>query len=107
MGKIKLKYVHQFVDRRRGRARSFFYFRRRGGKRVVLPGLPGSAEFMAAYQAALAGQARAPIGAKRIKPGTIAALVTLYLSSAQFLAAALDAVDLSQHPRAVPRRAWR
>jgi hypothetical protein len=31
-----------------------YYFRRRGFKKVALPGLPGSQEFMAAYQAALA-----------------------------------------------------
>jgi integrase len=86
MGKIKLRYVHQFVDRRRGRARSFFYFRRPGFKRVALPGLPGSAEFMAAYQRALAGAEKQSIGAKRVKPGTVDALVAVYLSSAKFLA---------------------
>jgi hypothetical protein len=32
------------------------YFRRPGGKRLALPGLPGSNEFMAAYKAALAGE---------------------------------------------------
>jgi integrase len=86
MSKIKLRYVHQFVDRRRGRARSFFYFRRPGYKRVALPNLPGSEEFMAAYQRALAGQMKQPIGVKRVQPGSIAALITLYLSSAKFLA---------------------
>lgn len=81
MGKVRLKYVHQFVDRRSGKAR--FYFRRRGFPRVPLPGLPGSAEFMAAYARALA-LPMPQVG--RSKPGTIAALVALYLSSAKFLA---------------------
>jgi hypothetical protein len=32
-----------------------WYFRRRGCKRIPLPGVPGSAEFMQAYEAALSG----------------------------------------------------
>ena len=47
MSRIKLRYVHQFVDRN-GKAR--FYFRR-AGVHKTLPGLPGSSEFMAAYAA--------------------------------------------------------
>jgi hypothetical protein len=43
------KFVQGFVDRH-GRPR--FYFRRPGFKRVPLPGLPWSPEFMAAYQEA-------------------------------------------------------
>jgi integrase len=81
MSRIKLKYVHQFVDRRSGKPR--FYFRRRGFPRVPLPGLPGSEEFMAAYARAL----DAPLPhIKRTKPGTIGELVGFYLSSAKFLA---------------------
>ena len=64
------KYVHGFIDRH-GKAR--FYFRRRGFKKVRLPGLPWSPEFMAAYEAALAGQPM-EIGSARTKPGTIRAL---------------------------------
>jgi hypothetical protein len=45
---FRLKYVHAFKDRH-GKPRH--YFRRPGQKRVPLPGLPGSAEFIAAYQA--------------------------------------------------------
>jgi hypothetical protein len=44
-GVIRLKYVHAFRDRT-GRMRYYF---RRNGKRNVLPGLPGSIEFMGAY----------------------------------------------------------
>jgi hypothetical protein len=46
-----------------------FYFRRRGFKRVALPSLPWSPEFMAAYEAALAGQGKLEIGASRTIPG--------------------------------------
>jgi len=46
MSRIKLEFVQAFIDRH-GRVRH--YFRRRGYKRVPLPGRPGSDEFMAAY----------------------------------------------------------
>jgi integrase len=60
-----------------------------GFKRVPLPGLPGSAEFMAAYQAALTGQLpRPPIGASRTKAGSISALIVSYWASPKFLALA-------------------
>ena len=49
---FKLKFVDRFVDRH-GRPRH--YFRRDRGARVLLPGEPGSTEFMRAYEAALAG----------------------------------------------------
>ena len=75
------KYTHGFVDRN-GHAR--FYFRRHG-RRIPLPGLPWSPEFMAAYQEALSGvTAPAELGAKRIKPGSIDALVLSYFNSITF-----------------------
>jgi integrase len=48
---------------------------------VPLPGLPGSAEFMAAYQAALTGVTPPPklIGEARTVAGTVQALVAAYL----------------------------
>jgi hypothetical protein len=52
MASLQLKFIQQFIDRH-GHPR--FYFRRPGFKRVALPGLPGSPEFMATYQAALDG----------------------------------------------------
>jgi site-specific recombinase XerD len=77
--RFKLDYVHEFIDRH-GKVRR--YFRRRGQKRVPLPGLPGSEEFMAAYQLALAAQPAAmEIGASRTQPGTIDALVVSYFAS--------------------------
>lgn len=51
MAKIKLKYVNEYVDRT-GKLRR--YFRRKGKQLGMLPGEPGSAEFMAAYAAFLA-----------------------------------------------------
>ncbi len=54
-----------------------YYFRRRGGKAMPLPGLPGSEEFMAAYAAALAGLPNVAIGVSRTLPGTINALVVI------------------------------
>jgi len=54
MARIKLKYVNAFANRRRKNERVRYYFRRRGFKAIPLPGLPGSEEFMTAYQMALA-----------------------------------------------------
>jgi len=75
------KYVHGYVDRH-GRAR--FYFRRAGHKKVPLPGLPWSPQFMTAYEAAVSEAPRVEIGAARIKPGTVAAAVAGYFGSAGF-----------------------
>ncbi|ODR98925.1 hypothetical protein AUC68_07070 [Methyloceanibacter methanicus] len=74
------KYVHAFVDRH-GKPR--FYFRRPGFKKVPLPGLPWSPQFMEAYEAALAGQ-HLEVGGARTKPGTIRALAISYYNSAAF-----------------------
>ena len=75
------KYVNGYVDRH-GKPR--FYFRRGGFKRVALPSLPWSPEFMAAYEAALTGQDRIEIGAGWTIPGTMRALATSYFASPEF-----------------------
>jgi integrase len=75
------KHVNSFSDRY-GKVRH--YFRKRGCKDVMLPGQPGSAEFMDAYAAALSNAAPIVIGAKRVAAGTVAATVGLYLSSTAF-----------------------
>jgi integrase len=87
MSRISLKFVHQWVDTRRGGAKARYYFRRPGFQQVPLPGLPGSAEFMEAYQTALAGQTlpRPMIGASRTKAGSIGALIVAYYCSTLFL----------------------
>ena len=78
-----LRYVQSFVDRKSGTV--FHYFRRPGYKRVRLPGLPGSREFMAAYQDALDQPfAQMQIGIGRSKPGSVAATVVAYFLSTQF-----------------------
>jgi integrase len=74
------KFVQGFIDRH-GKPR--WYFRRPGFKRMPLPGLPWSPEFMTAYEEALAGQPVA-IGSERFKPGTIRALAVSYYNSVAF-----------------------
>ena len=76
------RYVNGFVDRH---GKSRFYFRKAGFKKVPLPGLPWSPDFMAAYQAALAGQPAA-IGAARVLPGSMHALAVSYYNSPEYLA---------------------
>jgi hypothetical protein len=84
MTRIDLVYIHRFHDRH-GKVRH--YFHRPGFKPVALRGLPGSEEFMAAYQAAMAGQEPAPqIGASKTKPGTVSAAVVGYFNSLAFRA---------------------
>jgi integrase len=76
-----LKYVQAWVD---GDGRAHHYFRRAGFPRVRLPGLPGSAEFMRAYEDALAHASPLPIGANRTKPGSLDAALVLYYPSPRF-----------------------
>jgi integrase len=92
MTRLRLKYVHEFRDRH-GKVRR--YFRRPGLKKIALPGLPGSDEFMAAYQAALGGIERPQIGASRTKPGTVNAAIIGYYTSLAFRSLAPS----SQHKR--------
>src|SRR5215831_13562513 len=75
------KYVQAWVDDRDGRA--YYYLRRRGFPRVRLPGLPWSPSFMAEYEKAMNG-ARTAIGAGRVKPGSVAAVIAEYLDSQTF-----------------------
>ena len=86
MSKIRLRYVNTYKDRH-GRRRA--YFRRGRSPKIALPGLPGSAEFMHAYQAALANEFAPPastaIGAERTIPGSISALSISWYKSADFL----------------------
>ena len=78
----RLRYVQAFVDRKTGAV--FRYFRRPGFPRVRLPGLPGSAEFMAAYQAALDAQHFEVGATKRSKPGSLSAAIAGYYTSLEF-----------------------
>jgi integrase len=78
--RIRLAHFQGF----QARGRVYYYFRKPGSPRTRLPGLPGSAEFMEAYQAALAANEPLEIGKKRNAPGTIAFLVALYADSSHF-----------------------
>jgi integrase len=78
---IQLKYVHKFKDRH-GKVRH--YMRRPGCKQISLPGKPGSSEFMAAYQAALLGEAHRAIASARISSGSLDAAVLAYYKSTEF-----------------------
>jgi hypothetical protein len=80
---VKLPYVHSPRDRH-GKQRH--YFRKPGVKRVPLPGLPGSAEFNRAYEAALAGETTplVEVGVSRSKPGSVAMAVANYYQSIPF-----------------------
>src|SRR5215471_2629213 len=75
------KYVQAWVDKRDDRA--YYYLRRRGFPRKRLPGLPWSPTFMAAYEAAMSGP-RTAIGAGRVKPGSVAAVIAEYKDSREF-----------------------
>lgn len=88
MANIKLDNIQAFTDRH-GRRRH--YYRRKGQKRVPLPGDPGSAEFMAAYATAKAmdpvssEEVRAAAEARRVQPRSITALIIAYYRSQDFL----------------------
>jgi integrase len=80
--RIRLHYVHEFRDRH-GKIRR--YFRSRNGRRVPLPGLPGSPEFNAAYETAVAGIDRPlSVGGARTTPGTVNAAIVAYYNSDAF-----------------------
>src|SRR2546422_11211402 len=81
MTPMRLKFVQAFIDSY-GTARH--YFRRPGFKRAPLPGLPGSPEFMEAYQAAMAGEQPVGIGTHRSLPGTINTAIAGYYNSLKF-----------------------
>jgi hypothetical protein len=75
------KYTHHFIDRT---SKPRFYLRVPGRKRVPLPGLPWSPEFMEAREKALKDDWVAPaLGASRTRAGSVnAAIVSYYTSSA-------------------------
>lgn len=76
MARLRLRYVQSFGG--------YHYFRRRGSPRIPLPGVVGSAEFMDAYQGALAAAPMAIGAAKRSRPGSISAALAEYYGSLPF-----------------------
>jgi integrase len=80
----RVKSMPRFVNRIRGRdGVNRYYFRRRGHKNIPLPDL-SSPDFATAYAAAESGAEPIEIGSCRIKAGSVAAVVTAYLASAEF-----------------------
>lgn len=75
---IALAYVHTYIDRT-GKRRHYF---RRKNKQTPLPGIPGSAEFMAAYAAANSAS-REPAKPEP-QAGSIAHLIARYQASTEF-----------------------
>jgi integrase len=90
MARIRLRYVHADIDRH-GNTR-YYFFKRGAPKKMRLPGLPGSAEFMAAYDCCLKGEPiAAPAGnaqqqIARAPSGTLQWLCNAYGQSEEFKA---------------------
>jgi integrase len=76
MTRLHLKYVQSFGG--------YHYFRKRGSPRIRLPGIVGSAEFIAAYQQALAAAPVAIGATKRSRPGSVSAAIAEYYGSQAF-----------------------
>src|SRR6266404_8969935 len=75
---IRIPYVKQYRDKTSAVRR---YFRKRGCKTVILPGVPGSREFMEAYERAIGTPVeRTP----RHGTGTVSALIVDYLRGPAF-----------------------
>ncbi|MBI2715694.1 MAG: tyrosine-type recombinase/integrase [Rhizobiales bacterium] len=89
----KPKFVHGYVDRH-GKPR--YYFRRDGAKNVALPGLPWSPDFMAAYEAAMAGHT-APVRLHGA-PGSIDALIAAYYKHKSFTESLATATQNMRRP---------
>ena len=87
MAKVEYGFIKSYLDRH-GKPRH--YFRKKGCKSVMLPGLPGSEEFNRAYEQALAGAPRIEIAASRTRAGSINAMIVGYLGSAAFAGLAPD-----------------
>lgn len=83
--KIRLRYLVEDVDRH-GNVR--IYFRRKGRRKIRLPGVPGSEEFTSGYRAALrengTSEFRQSESSERAKSGTLRWLCEAYFSSAEF-----------------------
>ena len=80
------RFVHGYVNRH---GKPTYYLRRRGYRKVRLPGLPWSGPFMEAYEAALAGQPATEAGRNKTRPGTMRALALSYFASPAFTRLAL------------------
>jgi integrase len=85
--KIRLPYLKTWIHKPSGKV--YARFRRKGYEEIQLPGVLGSDEMMAAYWTARNCSTptlieTASIGASRLKPGTVASIVALFLQSSSF-----------------------
>jgi integrase/recombinase XerD len=98
MADITLNFVNSYRDPRNGKMRH--QFRRKGCRKIMLKGRPGSAEFMDHYAELLAQSeyAAAHAGASKIKPGTIDALIVKYLQSDTFTKGLAKATRNARRP---------
>jgi hypothetical protein len=98
MADITLDYVNSYRDPRNGKMRH--QFRRKGCRKIMLKGRPGSADFMDHYAELLAQSenAAAHVGASKIKPGTIDALIVKYLQSDTFTKGLAKATRNARRP---------
>lgn len=82
MARLKLP---RYVKAARNRHGSVYYYLNRPGYALVrLPGSPYSTAFMDAYDTAMSGQQRSPIGASRTRPGSVKAVWVAYKESSDF-----------------------
>src|SRR5690606_30606532 len=80
---VRLKWIHTFTDRH-GKVRHYFRHR---GYRAVLPGPPGSDQFLEAYRCALGAHSTSSVAAREslhITPGTMNDLIVRYYKSVQW-----------------------
>ena len=98
MADITLDYVNSYRDPRNGKMRH--QFRRKGCRKIMLKGRPGSADFMDHYAELLAQSenAAAHAGASKIKPGSIDALIVKYLKSDTFIKGLAKATQAARRP---------
>jgi integrase len=85
--KIRLPYLKTWMHKPSGKV--YVRFRRKGYEEIQLPGVLGSDEMMAAYWTARNCGTPSPIdpsaiGASRLKPGTVASVIALFLQSNSF-----------------------
>ena len=78
-GRVKIKLP--YLDHYRSRGKAYYYVRRKGRPQVRLEGEPGTAEFIASYQAALES---APPQRDRHATGTFGRLVSDFYRSVDF-----------------------
>ena len=99
MTRLRLKFVQAWVDRE---GRVHRYFRRPGYPRVRLPGLPGSAEFNRAYEAALEGRRSPSVPRREARQRQLLCGRVLRIARVQRPCRRHEG-EASRHPRTLPR----